>query len=324
MMLASMLKSLRPDGGPLAESDAHQIMSALLDGGIPEFERGAAWALLESRPPEFAVMLAYQDALTQRCFRMHTVSGSSMPVVLPTYWGTREQANLLPLLALMLRRLGVPVLIHGALDSIGGTGTPQILREMGIFPSTSLTQAQTRLEEEKLAFVPVAILSPGLADLMALRGRLGFGLLARRMARLLDPFGGQSLNVLASSDDAERGMLRELLCVRGSPALLLEGTENEPFADPGRRPALELIRESRSETLFAPESSMVKGLAWLPPAGDAVSTAAWTSRVLAGAVPLPLPLVNQLACCLYGTGYTEDLNQAKAIVAVESGSLIAA
>jgi hypothetical protein len=41
-------------------------------------------------------------------------------------------------------------------------------------------------------------------------------------------------------------------------------------------------------------------------------------------VPLPLPLVNQIACCLYGAGYTQDLNQAKAIAAVETGSLIAA
>lgn len=39
---------------------------------------------------------------------------------------------------------------------------------------------------------------------------------------------------------------------------------------------------------------------------------------------LPLPLVNQIACCLYGAGYTDDMNQAKAIVAVETSSLAAA
>ena len=44
----------------------------------------------------------------------------------------------------------------------------------------------------------------------------------------------------------------------------------------------------------------------------------------AGLVPVPLPLVNQIACCLYGAGYTDDMNQAKAIVAVETGSLAAA
>ncbi|MCA3108287.1 MAG: DNA-binding protein YbiB, partial [Rhodocyclaceae bacterium] len=37
-----------------------------------------------------------------------------------------------------------------------------------------------------------------------------------------------------------------------------------------------------------------------------------------------MPLINQLACCLYATGYTSDMNQAKALVAVEAGSLVAA
>ncbi len=42
---------------------------------------------------------------------------------------------------------------------------------------------------------------------------------------------------------------------------------------------------------------------------------------MAGQVPIPHPLVNQLACCLYASGYTDDMNQAKAIAAVEAGGL---
>ena len=57
---------------------------------------------------------------------------------------------------------------------------------------------------------------------------------------------------------------------------------------------------------------------------DARSTAAWTRAVLHGHSPMPLPLVNQVACCLYGAGYTVDMNQAKAIAAVQTGSLLAA
>jgi hypothetical protein len=39
--------------------------------------------------------------------------------------------------------------------------------------------------------------------------------------------------------------------------------------------------------------------------------------VLAGDVMLPSPIANQLACCLHASGYADDFNQAKAIVAVE-------
>jgi hypothetical protein len=34
-----------------------------------------------------------------------------------------------------------------------------------------------------------------------------------------------------------------------------------------------------------------------------------------------IPLINQIACCLYGADY--DINLAKAIVAIETGSLAA-
>jgi anthranilate phosphoribosyltransferase len=44
-------------------------------------------------------------------------------------------------------------------------------------------------------------------------------------------------------------------------------------------------------------------------------------RVLAGESALPPPVANQLACCLFASGYADDFNQAKAIVAVEGFGL---
>jgi anthranilate phosphoribosyltransferase len=44
-------------------------------------------------------------------------------------------------------------------------------------------------------------------------------------------------------------------------------------------------------------------------------------RVLNGELPLPLPLANQLACCLYASGYADDFNQAKAIVALDGNGM---
>jgi hypothetical protein len=44
-------------------------------------------------------------------------------------------------------------------------------------------------------------------------------------------------------------------------------------------------------------------------------------RVLAGEVSLPLPIANQLACCLYACGRATDFHQAKALVAVEGNGL---
>jgi hypothetical protein len=33
---------------------------------------------------------------------------------------------------------------------------------------------------------------------------------------------------------------------------------------------------------------------------------------------VPLPLINQLACCLYAAGYCNDFTQAKAMAAVKA------
>ena len=50
---------------------------------------------------------------------------------------------------------------------------------------------------------------------------------------------------------------------------------------------------------------------------DARATGIWTDQVMHGHAPLPLPTRNQLAVCLYAAGYTEDLNQVRAITAIK-------
>ena len=119
-------------------------------------------------------------------------------------------------------------------------------------------------------------------------------------------------------------MLREFLQESVGAFLLLESEHGEAFADPRCRPALELVREGMYELLFGAEAAPLRPTANMPLASDARETAAWIRSVLRGEVPMPLPIVNQVACCLYGAGYTVDMNQAKAIAAVQTGSLLAA
>ncbi|MBN0567102.1 hypothetical protein JTM29_36440, partial [Pseudomonas aeruginosa] len=40
-------------------------------------------------------------------------AGKPMPIVIPSYNGARKQANLTPLLAMLLHKLGFPVVVHG-------------------------------------------------------------------------------------------------------------------------------------------------------------------------------------------------------------------
>lgn len=244
-------------------------------------------------------------------------------MVIPSYNGARHQPNLLPLLALLLQRFGVPVLIHGSLEGGGRVATAYILRELGILPLATLAQAQRALDSDKLGFVPAAVLCPGLATLLSLRGRLGVRTTAHTLAKLMDPFGGEALRLVSVSHPAYLDKMREFFVTTQGRALLLRGTEGEAFANPKRRPQLEYFAGGTGEVLFEAEVGPVKSLPVLPEI-DAVSTAQWIKQALAGDAPVPQPVLNQLACCLYGAGYTDDINQAKAIVAVEAGSRAAA
>ena len=311
-------------GGELDEREALLLFSAMLDGGLGELELGAALALLERRPIVTAELLGFGTALAQRCGRLKAPAGAARPVVFSSYHGLRDHPHLLPLVALTLQRLGVPVVIHGTLDGAGGVAAAYVFRELGVLPCASLVMAQSRLEEHKLAFVPVAALAPGLADLLALKARLGFGEFVQALATLLPPFASEALHVVGANPVTGGALLREYFAASGSTALLLEGVEGEPFADPRLRPQIEYVKAYGCTVLFEAETGMLRHVGALPAELDAYTVAAWIRRVLAGEVPVPLPLVNQIACCLYGAGYTDDMNQAKAIVAVETGSLAAA
>lgn len=246
------------------------------------------------------------------------------PIVIPSYNGARRHPNLLPLLVLLLGRFGIPVLIHGVLHGEGRVATVYILRELGILPSVNLSQAKAELESKGLAFLPTQAIAPGLASLLTLRGRLGLRNSAHTMVKVLNPFEGESLRLVSVSHPAYLAAMRTYLLTTGERGLLLRATEGEPFANPKRRPQIDYFAEGRHEVLYEQEHGPLKMMPNLPLGIDAVTTAAWIKQALAGEVPVPLPILHQLACCLYASGYAEDMNQAKAVVAVETRGLAAA
>ena len=327
MSFAHYLKQIGRGGeGPadLSEHDAYQLFSAVLDGGVPELELGALLLALRVKSESLPELLGFYSALDARLSRLRAPAGKAVPVVLPSYNGAREQPNLLPLLALLLQRFGVPVLVHGVLNGSGRIASAYIFRELGVMPCATLAQAQDALDASGIAFVPTAVLAPGLAAALSLRGRLGVRSSAHVVAKLIDPFAGESLRVVGAWYPSNLEILRGVLVATGVNALLLRATEGEPFADPRCRPQLEHIRNGAAQMLFEAEAGPHNRPPAQPAGVDATATAAWIRRALAGEVPVPLPLVNQLACCLFGAGYASDMNQAKAIVAIETGSLAAA
>lgn len=307
----------------LSLDDARQLYAAMLDGGVPELELGAILLGLRLKGESLDEMLGFMEAVNERTTQLELPHGRVRPVVLPSYNGARKEANLTPLLALLLQRFGVPVLVHGLLEGFGRITSGHIFRELGIMPAATSSQAQAMLVNKGVAFVPLNAISPGIHNLLALRSRMGVRNSAHSLVKLIDPFNAEGVLVAAATHPDFIDLMRKMIIAQGSKAILLRGTEGEPFANPKRRPRLEYVQGGTTDILFEAEHDSLRSLPNLPDANDAVATARWIRRVLDHQLPLPKPIANQLACCLYASGYAEDFNQAKAIVAVEANGVAA-
>jgi len=327
MNYSALLKQLAGEAAAprdLAEWEAEALFAAMLDGGVPELELGALLSMLHQKGESASELTGFARALRDRVARIDRVHGSVLPVVLPSYGGAHGEPNLLALLALLLQRFRVPVLIHGALNREGSVTAAYVLRELGILPSLGTGQAREQLLAQGIAFMPGGALAPGLATLMSLQARLGVHSIAHLMAQLLSPFPDGCVRVIGASDPAQFAKLQQYFLASGEVAILLEGMAGEPFANVHRRPRIERYDGGMCTVLFEAEAESVRALGGQPCSSEPAATAHWIRAALAGKVPLPMPLINQLACCLFATGYTQDMNQAKALVAVEAGSLTAA
>jgi len=321
MSYATLIRQIEAGEG-LGFVDARALGAALLDGGVPELETAAFLVAFNQHDPGLDAWLGLHAALAERLPDFVAPTGPFRTVVLPTYHGVRAHPHLTPLLALLLKSFGIPVLIHGVLEGGGGTAAAYVLRELGIMPCSTAAQVNTALQDEGIAFAPVALLSPGLAALLALRARLGIDGWVTRLATLADVLGERSVRVTPVVSEQDIPATHAVLEALGGHALLLQGCEGEAFADPLQRPDMVLVQDGQGERVY--EGQSASSVPANLPEMDARATGAWTDQVMRDHLPLPLPIRNQLAVCLFAAGYTEDLNQARAITAINGFGRVAA
>ena len=326
MSFATYLKEIgRGERGArdLGFDDARTLMGAMLDGGVPDLELGAILQSLRFKTESITELLGFHAAIDARIVQLKSPDPKLKPVVIPSYNGARRQANLMPLLVLLLKRLGIPVLVHGVLESDGRVAAVYVFRELGVLPQPNARAAQDALSRDGVAFVPIGALSPGLSNLLSLRSRLGVRNSAHTMAKLIDPFSANragGMRMVSVTHPAYADKLRDFFAESQGAALLMRGTEGEAFANPKRRPQIEFFDGGRGQVLFEAEHGTTKALPQAPEGSDARTTAQWIRATLDGEHPIPLPLINQLSCCLYASGHSADIADAKAFAAVNARS----
>jgi anthranilate phosphoribosyltransferase len=225
--------------------------------------------------------------------------GSFRPVSIPTYNGARKQPNLVPLLALLLAREGVPVLLHGVTEDAGRVTSAEIFAHLKVPHARSHADIEDGLAERRLAFAPIDVLAPKLARLLALRARMGVRNSTHTLVKILQPFTPAGLRLVNYTHPPYRDSLTQLFnshpeaAVGG--ALLARGTEGEAVADTRRQVQVDWLHDGVCETRVphqrsSPDAPEVD----LPEARDAATTAAWIAAVLRGEAPVPSTLERQV------------------------------
>jgi anthranilate phosphoribosyltransferase len=293
---------------------ARGLYSRMLNGDVPDLELGGILLALRIKGEGEAEMLGFYEAMQQQTIRLTPPVAKPMPIVIPTYNGARKQANLTPLLAILLNKLGFPVVVHGVSVDPTRVVSETIFAMLGIEATHHAGQAQAKLEGHQPVFMPVSALCPPLEKQLSLRWVMGVRNSAHTLAKLATPFEKDAALRLSSVSHPEYvERVGKFFADIGGRGLLMHGTEGEVYANPQRCPQINLIDAQGSRVLFERQDIPVDAV--LPTAKDPETTARWIERCLAGSEPVPESLKIEMACCLVATGASESLDAGLARIA---------
>lgn len=295
----------------LSAADAQALFGAILDQTVPPLELGAILLSLRIKGESESELDGFMAALDARTPQFGLAQPSPRCVVIPTYNGARRQPNYVPLLALLLSRLGVPVLIHGRHDFDSRVSPFELLAALGIECQADLAAAQARLDAGDIACVATETLVPGLDQLLALRPRLGVRNSGHSVGKLLDPLRGHSVRLVAVTHPEYVDRMAGYLSRNAGTALLMRGTEGEAYANPRRCPAMYGYADGQVLAQVQQDEGGAAPVAGQPESPAVADNAAAIRAMLAGELPIPQPILEQAALCLVLAGAAPDLGSAQ-------------
>jgi len=285
----------------MGRDDARELYRAMLDGRVGELELGGILLALRIKGESIDELAGFLDAAEASFTPLQAPGGQYAPVCIPTYNGARKMANLTPLLALLLAREGVPVLVHGVLRDAGRVSTAEVFEALGVLPAADSSEAEQALAQGKVALITIDTLAPKLAYLLSLRRRLGVRNSTHTLVKIMQPFAGPALRLVSYTHPEYLELLGEYFTGSALPergdAFLMRGTEGETVANANKAQQIDWFHGGLRTTLV-PKQTLVGELPVLPAERDAATTAAWIKAVLAGEVPVPPSIAEQVAQCL--------------------------
>ena len=291
----------------LSREDAKELFSAILAGEVPDLQLGAILIALRIKGESLDELAGFMAAC--EASYDHIRAPTTTPVVIPSYNGARQLPNLVPLLALLLAREGIPTLVHGVVRDRGRVTTREVFDALGIVPADSASDASAQLDERHLAFLPIDVMAPRISRVLEMRAALGVRNSAHTLVKMLQPCTGPALRIVSVTHPEYLVRMREYFTRYDAGALLLRGAEGEAVAHPRREPSIEWARGGQAVTWTSPTVPPERSASELErltrpkdeppqlPTREANATALWIERVLAREIPVPTAIAYQVEWC---------------------------
>ncbi len=285
----------------LSRNDAYQLYAAMLDGRVSDLELGGIMLAMRIKGESVDEIAGFLDAAEASFESVPAPAGDYAPIVIPSYNGSRQMANLTPLLALLLAQHGVPVLIHGVTRDPGRVTTAEILQALGFTFAQTIAQAEAGFVRNEPVFMPIEALAPRMARLLAMRRILGVRNSTHTLVKIIQPFAGPALRLTSYTHPEYLAMLTSYFLTMVPPArgdaFLMRGTEGETVANARRAQEINWFHDGESIVLMQKQAP-VDDLPPLPETTDAAGTAAWIQAALRGEQPVPGSILEQVEHCL--------------------------
>lgn len=282
----------RDSARAIGRDEARELFGDMLDDRVQCVHLGALLLAYRLKGESADELAGFLDAVHARLPFVASPEAAPRTVVIPSYNGARTMANLVPLLALSLAARGVPVLVHGVTNDESRVTSAAIFTALGMTACTSGDAAARALASERVAFMPLGALSPGLDRLLDLRWTLGVRNSAHTVVKMLRPVMN-ALGLVSVTHPEYLATMREYYAAHPADTLLMRGTQGEAVANARRAQAIEWLHDGRAHTVIEAWQGSALALPELPSI-DAASTAQWTLDVLAGRLPMPAPIARQV------------------------------
>ncbi|MBS0054968.1 DNA-binding protein YbiB [Yersinia sp. Marseille-Q3913] len=293
----------------LDQPTAYELYKAMLAEQVPALELGGILIAFRIKGESGQEILGFYQAMQEQVMTLRAPAGHPLPVVIPSYNGARKQANLTPLLALLLSRLGLPVVVHGVTEDSSRVTSAEIFQQLNIPWSLTAAEAQQRLDSGLPVFIPVSALSAPLDNQLQQRWRMGVRNSSHTLAKLATPFiHDEALRLASVSHPEYMQKVGGFFQTINAPALLQQGSEGEVYASPLRSSSIHYINGGEQQILLDRQPELTEPE--LPASKEAAVTAGWIERCLTGEIPIPDAIQKQLACCLVAARQADSVEQA--------------